>query len=136
MGMTIEQAKKLDHFLCSDCDSEDVSKRSQNTSPVSPLSEPKRQHPLWDAVGGCMVLDMRRLRASGYPPPTSSLVAAVAYPPPTPGCTLGVECGQRQRRWAQMHLGYKEVLRRDGHGFTVDWWALGVLAYGRTPFRT
>ncbi|RRT68185.1 hypothetical protein B296_00018342 [Ensete ventricosum] len=32
-----------------------------------------------------------------------------------------------------------EVVRGDGHGFVVDWWALGILAYemayGRTPFR-
>ncbi|KAI4385365.1 hypothetical protein MLD38_003401 [Melastoma candidum] len=32
-----------------------------------------------------------------------------------------------------------EVIRGDGHGFAVDWWALGVLAYemsfGKTPFK-
>ncbi|KAG6481796.1 serine/threonine-protein kinase UCN-like [Zingiber officinale] len=32
-----------------------------------------------------------------------------------------------------------EVVRGEGHGFAVDWWALGILAYelayGRTPFR-
>ena len=39
MGMTIEQAKKLDHFLCSDCSSEDDAKRSVNGFPASP--EPK-----------------------------------------------------------------------------------------------
>lgn len=41
MGMTIEQAKKLDQFLCSDCSAEDDSKRSQPSFPVSPPSEPK-----------------------------------------------------------------------------------------------
>ncbi|KAI4373675.1 hypothetical protein MLD38_011776 [Melastoma candidum] len=32
-----------------------------------------------------------------------------------------------------------EVIQGDGHGFSVDWWALGVLAYemsfGKTPFK-
>ncbi|PKA50649.1 hypothetical protein AXF42_Ash017988 [Apostasia shenzhenica] len=41
MGMTIEQAKKLDQFLCSDCSSDDDAKRSPNGCPVSPMSEPK-----------------------------------------------------------------------------------------------
>ncbi|URE44334.1 BAH [Musa troglodytarum] len=41
MGMTIEQAKKLDHFLCSDCDSENDAERSMNGFPASPSSEPK-----------------------------------------------------------------------------------------------
>ncbi|OAY83097.1 hypothetical protein ACMD2_21682, partial [Ananas comosus] len=40
MGMTIEQAKMLEHFLCSDCSSDDDPKRA-NSFPVSPLSEPK-----------------------------------------------------------------------------------------------
>ncbi|RVW38956.1 Chromatin remodeling protein EBS [Vitis vinifera] len=35
-GMTIEEAKKLDHFLCSDCSSDDDAKRSLNAFPVSP----------------------------------------------------------------------------------------------------
>jgi hypothetical protein len=41
MGMTIEEAKKLDHFLCSDCSSEDDAKRSMNVFPVSPSLEAK-----------------------------------------------------------------------------------------------
>ncbi|THU54595.1 hypothetical protein C4D60_Mb10t26770 [Musa balbisiana] len=41
MGMTIEQAKKLDHFLCSDCDSQNDAERSMNGFPASPSSEPK-----------------------------------------------------------------------------------------------
>lgn len=36
MGMTIEEAKKLDHFLCSDCSADDDTKRSLNAFPVSP----------------------------------------------------------------------------------------------------
>ncbi|KAA0040219.1 chromatin remodeling protein EBS-like isoform X1 [Cucumis melo var. makuwa] len=41
MGMTIEEAKKLDHFLCSDCSSENEAKRSLNAFPVSPSAEAK-----------------------------------------------------------------------------------------------
>ncbi|GER48225.1 PHD finger family protein / bromo-adjacenthomology (BAH) domain-containing protein [Striga asiatica] len=41
MGMTIEEAKKLDQFLCSDCSSDDDGKRSMNSFPVSPASESK-----------------------------------------------------------------------------------------------
>ncbi|URE25478.1 BAH [Musa troglodytarum] len=43
MGMTIEQAKKLDHFLCSDCVSENDVKRSMNGFPASPVSEAKAE---------------------------------------------------------------------------------------------
>ncbi|GFP79584.1 lysine-specific demethylase phf2 [Phtheirospermum japonicum] len=39
MGMDIEEAKKLDEFLCSDCSSDDETKRSMNSSPVSPAAE-------------------------------------------------------------------------------------------------
>lgn len=38
--MTIEAAKKLDHFLCSDC-SDDEAKRSQNAFPTSPTADTK-----------------------------------------------------------------------------------------------
>ncbi|KAG6406252.1 hypothetical protein SASPL_133851 [Salvia splendens] len=41
MGMAIEEAKKLDHFLCSDCSSDDDAKRSLNSFPVSPADEGK-----------------------------------------------------------------------------------------------
>lgn len=41
MGMTIEEAKKLDRFLCSDCPLDDYAKRSLNTFPVSPSVEAK-----------------------------------------------------------------------------------------------
>jgi hypothetical protein len=41
MGMTIEQAKKLDHFVCSDCVKENGSKRLSNAYATSPNSEPK-----------------------------------------------------------------------------------------------
>ncbi|XP_073263787.1 chromatin remodeling protein EBS isoform X1 [Populus alba] len=40
-GMTIEEAKKLDRFLCSDCSSDDDAKRSMNVFPVSPSLEAK-----------------------------------------------------------------------------------------------
>uniref|UniRef100_A0A804NQV7 Chromatin remodeling protein EBS n=1 Tax=Zea mays TaxID=4577 RepID=A0A804NQV7_MAIZE len=47
VAMTIEQAKKLDHFVCSDCFKENGSKRLSNayaTSPnFEPKAEPKRQ---------------------------------------------------------------------------------------------
>ncbi|OEL26977.1 Chromatin remodeling protein EBS [Dichanthelium oligosanthes] len=41
MGMTIEQAKKLDHFVCSDCVKENGPKRLSNAYAASPNSEPK-----------------------------------------------------------------------------------------------
>nr|POE97194.1 chromatin remodeling protein ebs [Quercus suber] len=44
--MTIEEAKKLDHFLCSDCSSDDDAKRSLNVFPVSPSVEAKKLLPL------------------------------------------------------------------------------------------
>ncbi|KAI3894266.1 hypothetical protein MKW92_028656 [Papaver armeniacum] len=43
MGMTIEQAKKLERFLCADCSSEDEVKRSPNKFPVSPSAETKAE---------------------------------------------------------------------------------------------
>ncbi|PKU61493.1 hypothetical protein MA16_Dca027355 [Dendrobium catenatum] len=45
MGMSIEQAKKLDHFLCSDCSSADDANRSPNGYPVSSVSGPKHMCP-------------------------------------------------------------------------------------------
>ncbi|KAA0035578.1 protein mlo2-like isoform X2 [Cucumis melo var. makuwa] len=44
MGMTIEEAKKLDHFLCSDCSSENEAKRSLNAFSVSPSGEAKNNN--------------------------------------------------------------------------------------------
>ena len=41
MGMTIEEAKKLDHFLCSDCASEEDPKKASNTFSASPLADGK-----------------------------------------------------------------------------------------------
>lgn len=41
MGMTIEEAKKLDQFLCSDCSSDDDAKRPLNQFPLSPSLEKK-----------------------------------------------------------------------------------------------
>lgn len=41
MGMTIEEAKKLEYFLCTDCSAEDDAKRSINQFPVSPTTETK-----------------------------------------------------------------------------------------------
>jgi hypothetical protein len=39
--MTIEEAKKLDHFMCSECASDDDVKRSQNGFSASSLAEVK-----------------------------------------------------------------------------------------------
>lgn len=41
MGMAIDEAKKLEHFLCSDCSSDDDAKRSLNSFPVSTAEEGK-----------------------------------------------------------------------------------------------
>ncbi|XP_074270143.1 chromatin remodeling protein EBS-like [Silene latifolia] len=45
MGMSIEEAKKLDHFLCSDCVAEDEPKRGSNSfSVVSQLADGKTEN--------------------------------------------------------------------------------------------
>lgn len=41
MGMTIEEARKLEQFICSDCASEEDSKRSLNSLPLSLNGEVK-----------------------------------------------------------------------------------------------
>ncbi|KAF9608023.1 hypothetical protein IFM89_004904 [Coptis chinensis] len=41
LNMKIEEAKKLDHFVCADCSSDDDAKRSHNSFPVSNFNEPK-----------------------------------------------------------------------------------------------
>ncbi|KAI8009798.1 Chromatin remodeling protein EBS [Camellia lanceoleosa] len=41
MGMTIEEAKKLEHFMCAECSSDDDAKRSLNSFPVSPSVQTK-----------------------------------------------------------------------------------------------
>ncbi|KAF5186271.1 PHD finger family protein / bromo-adjacent-like protein, partial [Thalictrum thalictroides] len=41
MRMSIEEAKKLEHFSCSDCSSNDEVKRSLNSFAVSPSAGPK-----------------------------------------------------------------------------------------------
>lgn len=41
MSMTIEQAEKIKDFLCSDCSSDDDTKRCLNAFPISPPPEPK-----------------------------------------------------------------------------------------------
>jgi len=41
VDMTIEEAKKLDHFVCSECASDDDVKRSQNGFSVSSVTDVK-----------------------------------------------------------------------------------------------
>lgn len=41
VGMTIEEAKKLEHFVCSECSSDDEVKRSQNGFASSPTADVK-----------------------------------------------------------------------------------------------
>ena len=41
VGMTIEEAKKLEHFVCTECSSDDDIKRSQNGFPSSPVADAK-----------------------------------------------------------------------------------------------
>lgn len=41
MGMTIEEAKKLEHFMCSECSSDDDMKKSQATFSASPGADSK-----------------------------------------------------------------------------------------------
>lgn len=39
--MTIEEAKKLDHFVCAECSSDDDVKKSQNGFTASPADDAK-----------------------------------------------------------------------------------------------
>ncbi|KAF2532694.1 hypothetical protein F2Q70_00032885 [Brassica cretica] len=41
VGMTIEEAKKLDHFVCAECSSDDDVKKSQNGFAASPADDVK-----------------------------------------------------------------------------------------------
>lgn len=41
MGVTIEEAKKLDHFVCAECSSDDDIKKPQTTFSSSPGSDSK-----------------------------------------------------------------------------------------------
>ena len=41
MGMTIEQAKKIDHYMCSDCAKENGAKRTSNSYPGPTNSDSK-----------------------------------------------------------------------------------------------
>ena len=45
MGMTIEEAKKLEHFVCSECSSDDDMKKPHATFSVSPGSDVKVRLP-------------------------------------------------------------------------------------------
>lgn len=44
--MTIEEAKKLDHFVCAECSSDDDVKKSQNGFTASPADDVKVCLPL------------------------------------------------------------------------------------------
>ncbi|THG17099.1 hypothetical protein TEA_008177 [Camellia sinensis var. sinensis] len=50
VNMTIEQAKMLDHFMCSDCSSDNDIKKPQNTYPSSPLTNGKYNTVTGDAM--------------------------------------------------------------------------------------
>lgn len=54
--MTIEEAKKLDHFVCSECASDDDVKRSQNGFSTSPAADGKVR---LLAVQFCIIGDAR-----------------------------------------------------------------------------
>ncbi|KAA0040977.1 protein mlo2-like isoform X2 [Cucumis melo var. makuwa] len=95
MGMTIEEAKKLDHFLCSDCSSENEAKRSLNAFPVSPSAEAKNNNissPIPIELGTVpllQTLDLSNNRFScpiptfrGYRPPISDLLSGSWGQPP------------------------------------------------------
>lgn len=46
--MTIEEAKKLDHFVCSECSSDDDMKKPQATFPLSPADDSKVRLPVFN----------------------------------------------------------------------------------------
>jgi hypothetical protein len=52
MGMTIEQAKKIDHYMCSDCVKENGAKRLSHSYPVSPNSDAKVSAFFFSSLGG------------------------------------------------------------------------------------
>lgn len=56
MGMTIEEAKKLDHFLCSDCVAEDDPKKGGSTFSASPLADGKVKILAHSEVRACVCL--------------------------------------------------------------------------------
>ncbi|TKY66453.1 Lysine-specific demethylase PHF2 [Spatholobus suberectus] len=59
VGMTIEEAKKLDHFVCSECSTDDDMKKPQATFSVSPGADGKNSN--FEFAGGAQATEERTI---------------------------------------------------------------------------